>query len=74
MEDGETIVLKISYEERRANGPRPETYFITDHYLNYPYILVSLNRIHPLRELIQVFYTLANQVRTGGGSDRVHFL
>lgn len=38
-EDGETIVLKTSYEEREElMAHDPETYFITDHYLNYPYI------------------------------------
>jgi len=47
-EDGETIVLKTTYEEREElMSQDPETYFITDHYLNYPYILVSLNRVHP---------------------------
>ena len=61
-EDGETVVLKTSYEEREelmANDP--ETYFITDHYLNYPYILVSLERVREdaLRELIHVSYKLA---------------
>jgi hypothetical protein len=69
-EDGETIVLKTSYEEREElMAHDPETYFITDHYLNYPYILVSLKSVHPdaLRELIQVSYRLArpNQHRNG---------
>lgn len=53
-EDGETIVLKTTYEEREElMAHDPETYFITNHYLNYPYILVSLKRVHPdaLKEL-----------------------
>lgn len=61
-EDGETIVLKTSYEEREElMSHDPETYFITDHYLNYPYILVNLKSVHPdaLRELIQVSYNLS---------------
>lgn len=61
-EDGETIVLKTTYEEREElMSHDPDTYFITDHYLNYPYILVSLNRVHPdaLRELILTSYRLA---------------
>jgi hypothetical protein len=61
-EDGETIVLKTSYEEREELiAHDPETYFITDHYLNYPYILVSLKSVHPdaLKELIRASYNLA---------------
>ena len=61
-EDGETIVLKTTYEEREELiSHDPETYFITNHYLNYPYILVSLKGIHPdaLRELILTSYRLA---------------
>jgi hypothetical protein len=61
-EDGETIVLKTTYEEREELMVHdPKTYFITDHYLNYPYILVSLKHVHPdaLREMIQVSYNLA---------------
>jgi hypothetical protein len=60
--DGETIVLNTSYEEREELMVHdPETYFITDHYLNYPYILVSLSRVHPdaLGELIDASYRLA---------------
>jgi hypothetical protein len=61
-EDGETIVLKTTYEEREELMVHdPETYFITDHYLNYPYILVSLERVSEdaLRELIVTSYGLA---------------
>src|SRR5882762_4947214 len=61
-EDGETIVLKTSYEEREELMAHDgETYFITDHYLNYPYILVRLERVTPdvLRELIAISHRLA---------------
>lgn len=42
-------------------APDPETYFITDHYLNYPYILVNLNAvtIEALKELDTVSCLLA---------------
>jgi hypothetical protein len=32
----------------------PGTYYITDHYRNYPWILVRLSRVHPdaLRDLL----------------------
>jgi hypothetical protein len=47
-EDGETLALRTTFLERdlllRAD---PETYFVTDHYLNYPAILVRMARIAP---------------------------
>jgi hypothetical protein len=33
----------------------PDTYYITDHYLNYEWVLVRLSRVHPdaLRDLLR---------------------
>ena len=41
----------------------PETYFLTDHYLNYPWILVRLAKIkrEALRELIGAAWQLASK-------------
>lgn len=55
-EDGETLVLKISFDAREILlGADPETFYITDHYRNYPSVLVHLSKIHPdrLREVIE---------------------
>jgi hypothetical protein len=45
-EDGETVVLKTTFVDRdlllQAN---PDVYHVTDHYRNYPYVLVRLSRI-----------------------------
>jgi hypothetical protein len=42
-EDGETIVLKADFELRDLlMQTDPETFYITDHYRNYPYVLVRL--------------------------------
>lgn len=42
-EDGETLVLKIGFEERDVLLERdPERFFITDHYQGYPHVLVRL--------------------------------
>lgn len=45
-EDGTTLVLKIDMDERdlliEAN---PSTFFITDHYRNYPALLVRLPKV-----------------------------
>jgi hypothetical protein len=54
-EDGETLVVKLGFEERdfliRAN---PRIYFLTEHYLNYPMVLVRLPAISAgeLRDLL----------------------
>lgn len=42
-EDGETLVLKVD-PARRAQlfETAPDTYFLTDHYRNYPVMLVNL--------------------------------
>lgn len=60
-EDGETIVLKTTFEEREELiAADPETYFITDHYLNYEYVLVNLKKVKPdaLEDLIRGSYKL----------------
>jgi hypothetical protein len=45
-EDGETIVLKTTFVDRDLlMQADPEVYFITDHYRDYPYVLVRLSRI-----------------------------
>jgi hypothetical protein len=50
------LVLHMSIEDRQELlAADPETYFITDHYLNYPWILVRLSRVHPdaMRDLLR---------------------
>lgn len=54
-EDGESLVVGITYEERaEMMEAEPAIYYITDHYLNAPYILVRLSKVHPdaLRDLL----------------------
>ena len=62
-EDGETLVVRVDREHRPdlLEGD-PETYFITDHYLNYPWVLVRMARIHPgaLRDLLRGAWRLAS--------------
>ncbi len=50
------LVVGMSIEDRQElMAEDPETYFITDHYLNYPYILVKLARVQPdaMRDLLR---------------------
>ena len=61
-EDLNAIVLKSTFEEREELiAADPEVYFITDHYLNYEYVLVSLKHVHEeaLGDMIRRSYTLA---------------
>ena len=47
-EDGETIALKVDYGEREAlTTMQPETFFITPHYENYPWMIVKLATVDP---------------------------
>ena len=45
-EDGETIVVRIDYALRSSliEG-KPDTFFITDHYAGYPWMLISLKHV-----------------------------
>ena len=51
----DSLAVRIDIDQRTellaADG---ETYYVTDHYLNYPVVLVRLSRIHPdsLRDLL----------------------
>ncbi len=50
------LVVRMSIEDRAALiAEDPETYFVTDHYLEYPYILVKLARVSPdaMRDLLR---------------------
>ncbi|HET6232840.1 MAG TPA: MmcQ/YjbR family DNA-binding protein [Longimicrobiaceae bacterium] len=45
-EDGDTLVLKVNLFERRfLMDAEPETFFITDHYRDYPAVLVRISAI-----------------------------
>jgi hypothetical protein len=63
-EDGESLVVGTTFEEREEMmATDPETYYITDHYLKYPWVLVRLSHVHPdaLRDLLKRALRLASQ-------------
>src|ERR1700733_13560339 len=56
------LVVRMSMDDRQELiAADPETYFITDHYLNYPWILVNLARVHPdaMRDLLRAAWRSA---------------
>jgi hypothetical protein len=62
-EDGDSLVVGTSFEEREEMmAAEPETYYITDHYLKYPWVLVRLSRVHSdaLRDLLGRAWRLAS--------------
>lgn len=61
-EDGDSLVVGTTFEERQEMmDADPETYYITDHYLKYPWILVRLSRVSSdaLRDLLSRALRLA---------------
>jgi hypothetical protein len=52
----DALVVRMDFEQRAAlMEADAETYFITDHYLNYEWVLVRLDRVDPdaLRDLLR---------------------
>jgi hypothetical protein len=63
-EELDSIVLNTTFDRREElMAAAPETYYITDHYLEYELVLVRLSKVQPdaLRELLQIAYRLALQ-------------
>lgn len=58
-EEGDVIVLKMPFDRREElMAEDPETYFITDHYREYEWVLVRLTKvsIEALCDLLQGAY------------------
>ena len=65
-EDGETLVLKTTFTDRDLLlGGAPDVFYLTDHYLKHPWILVRLPQIDEpfLRELIAEAWRLSAPAR-----------
>lgn len=67
-QDLDKIVVKMPFDRREElMAGDPETYFITDHYRDYPWILVSLEKLHPdaLPGLLRIAYRAASPAKKG---------
>jgi hypothetical protein len=72
-EDGDSLVVGTTFEEREEMmAAEPETYYITDHYRNYPWVLVRLSRVDPgaLRDLLGRAWRLASVARARASGPR----
>ena len=65
-EDPDSLVIKMPFEQREGlMAEDPETYYITDHYRDYPWMLVRLSKVNvdAMRELLLVAYRAASRGR-----------
>ena len=65
-EDSETLVVGTTFDERgELMAAEPETYFITDHYVKYPWVLIHLSRANSgaLRDLLRRACRLVSTVK-----------
>ena len=54
-QDGEALVVSVDFDERaEMMSADPEKFYITDHYLKYPWVLVRMSKVRPdqLRDLL----------------------
>ncbi len=76
-EDPDIIVLKMPFDQREGLMTEdPETYFITDHYLDYEWVLVRLSKVRAdaLRELLAIAHRVASAEKRRGPHGRSGWL
>ena len=68
-QDGESLVVRIDSKERAVRvAADPKTYSVTDHYVNYPWVLVRMASVErrELKELLKEAWRLAATQGDGG--------
>ena len=69
-----TLAVRIDFEPRdELIAAEPQTYYLTDHYVNYPCVLVRLSRVHAdgVRDLLAGacrFVSAAGRTKTRAAS------
>jgi hypothetical protein len=69
--DPDSLAIRIAFDQRnKLIAADPKTYYVTDHYVNYPCVLVRLARVHPdaLRDLLLMawrFESTRDKARVG---------
>jgi hypothetical protein len=65
-----SLMVRVSFDERaRLLAAEPRTYYLTDHYLQYPAVLARLSRLtrNSLRDLLGVAWLfVGEQTKTSG--------
>ena len=68
-QDGESLVVRMDPKERAVRvAADPKTYAVTDHYVNYPWVLVRIASVkrRELKELLEEAWRLATTQGDGG--------
>ena len=68
-----TLGIRVSFEDRdELIGAAPEVYYLTDHYVNYPIVLVRLSRVKPdeLRDLLGMGWRFVTSKKSKMGRSR----
>ena len=58
-----SLVVLVDFAQRdELIAAEPDTYYLTDHYVNYPCVLVRLSHLHPdaLRDLLRMAWDFAS--------------
>jgi len=64
----DSLAVCIDFDQRaELLATAPDVYYLTDHYANYPSVLVRLSRIHPdaLRDLLGMAWRFASTRKPG---------
>jgi hypothetical protein len=68
-----SLAVRVDFD-RRAEliAADPDVYYVTDHYVNYPSVLVRMSRIHPdaLRDLLGMAWRFVTAKKSGGRKPR----
>ena len=70
----DTLAVRIPFDLRAALlESDPDSYYLTDHYVNHPVVLVRLSRIKVkgLRELLGVSWRFVSAKRSSSGRKKV---
>jgi hypothetical protein len=65
-----TLAVRIGFDQRaELMAADPEVYYVTDHYVDYPTVLVRLSRIHrdSLRDLLKMAWLFVTSKNKRGG-------
>jgi len=69
----DSLVVKVDFEDRTALlAEAPDVYYVTEHYVGYPSVLVRLSRINPevLRGLLGMAYKFVTRAAVSRSSTR----
>jgi len=72
-QDGESLVVRVDLMERElAMGANPDVFFLTDHYVGYPWMLLRLARVSPavLRQTLRQAWATAQAKPRRGRSTK----